>query len=169
MTIDEIGDLDPTVSHPLNPGAWDPAARLADMDALGDRPAVVYPTLINEYLPQIADRDAATVLCRAYNDWLWDFAEATGGRLHPVAVLPLQDPAAAARRARPGHGRGFRAALVPPCVLLVAGSQRLRRGPDAPDDGPGARAGGGGHQHACRSSSRTGPSARSSSVARELG
>lgn len=27
MTIDEIGNLDPTVFHPLNPGAWDPAAK----------------------------------------------------------------------------------------------------------------------------------------------
>ena len=109
----------PTVAHPLNPGAWDPAARVADMDTLGIDRAVVYPTLINEYLPQIVDRDAATVLCRAYNDWLWDFSEATGGRLHPVAVLPLQDPAAALEELNRVHGKGFRAVLFRPAFFWL--------------------------------------------------
>ena len=89
------------------------------MDTLGIDRAVVYPTLINEYLPQIADRDAAILLCRAYNDWLWDFSEATGGRLHPVAVLPLQDPVAALDELNRTHGRGFRAALFRPAFFWV--------------------------------------------------
>ncbi len=119
LTIDDIGNLDPTVAHPLNPGAWDPAARVVDMDALGVDRAVVYPTLINEYLPQIADRDAATVLCRAYNDWIWDFSEATGGRLHPVAVLALQDPTAALEELTRVHEKGFRAALFRPAFYWL--------------------------------------------------
>ena len=119
MTIDEIGGLDPTVAVALNPGAWEPAARIADMDAVGIDRAVVYPTLINEYLPQIIDRDAAVVLCRAYNDWVWDFSEATGGRIHPVAVLPLQDPAASLEELSRAHGRGFRAALFRPAFFWV--------------------------------------------------
>jgi predicted TIM-barrel fold metal-dependent hydrolase len=119
LTIDEIGNLDPTISHPLNPGAWDPTARVADMDTLGIDRAVVYPTLINEYLPQIVDRDAATVLCRGYNEWLWDFSEATGGRLHPVAVLPLQDPAAALEELNRVHGKGFRAVLFRPAFFWL--------------------------------------------------
>ncbi len=61
MTVDDIGALDPNVAHELNPGAWDPATRLADMDRMGVDRAVVYPTLLNEYLPQIVDRDAAVV------------------------------------------------------------------------------------------------------------
>ena len=55
MTIEQIGDLDPDTGHELNPGAWNAAARLADMDAMGIDRAVVYPTLFNEYLPQIED------------------------------------------------------------------------------------------------------------------
>src|SRR6202034_2788972 len=35
LTLDEIGDLDPTAAHSINPGAWDPVARVADMDTLG--------------------------------------------------------------------------------------------------------------------------------------
>ncbi len=124
LTIDEIGTMDPAVFQPLNPGAWDPAARVADMDALGIDRAVVYPTLINEYLPQITDRDAAVLLCRAYNDWLWDFSEAAAGRLHPVAALPLQDPVCRPRGARPDPRQGLPGRPVPPRLLLVGGSQR---------------------------------------------
>jgi uncharacterized protein len=119
LTLDEIGDLDPTAAHSINPGAWDPVARVADMDTLGIDRAVVYPTLINEYLPQIADRDAASLLCRAYNDWLWDFSEATGGRLHPVAALPLQDPSAALEELERSHEKGFRSALFRPAFFWV--------------------------------------------------
>jgi predicted TIM-barrel fold metal-dependent hydrolase len=119
MTIDEIGDLSPTGDHAINPGAWEPAARVADMDTLGIDRAVVYPTLINEYLPEIADRDAATLLCRAYNDWLWDFSEQTGGRLHPVAALALQDPSAALEELNRVHEKGFRAALFRPAFFWV--------------------------------------------------
>jgi uncharacterized protein len=119
LTIDDIGNLDPTVAHPINPGAWEPGARVADMDTLGVDRAVVYPTLINEYLPQIADRDAAATLCRAYNDWVWDFSEATGGRLHPVAALPLQDPSAALEELTRAHAKGFRAALLRPAFYWL--------------------------------------------------
>ena len=92
MTLDDIGGLDPSVAHPLNPGVWDATARLADMDVLGVDRAIVYPTLLNEYLPQIEDREAAVMLCRAYNDWIEQFAEAGQGRLHPVAALPSKIP-----------------------------------------------------------------------------
>ena len=90
MTPEKIGQLDPDHYVPINPGAYDPAARVADMDVMGVDQAVVFPTLFAEYLPQVADPNAAEVLARAYNDWIWDFAEHSGGRVHPVAILPLQ-------------------------------------------------------------------------------
>ena len=90
------------------------------MDTLGVERAVLYPTLLNEYLPQIADRDAATLLCHAYNDWVWDFSAATDGRLHPVAALPLQDPSASVEELRRAHSKGFRAALLRPAFYSVA-------------------------------------------------
>jgi predicted TIM-barrel fold metal-dependent hydrolase len=126
LTLDDIGGMDPNVAHPINPGAWDPAARLADMDTLGIDRAVVYPTLLNEYLPQIVDRDAAVVLCRAYNDWLMGFVDATGGRLHPVAALPLQDPTAAVEELDRTHGMGFRAALFRPAFFWLEDASEAR-------------------------------------------
>lgn len=120
MTIDHIGGIDPSVGVEPNPGAWDAAARVADMDAMGVDRAVVHPTLLNEYLPQIEDKDAAAILCRAYNDWVWDLAQAAGGRLHPVAALPLVDPAAAEDELRRAHAQGFRAASIRPAFYKLA-------------------------------------------------
>ena len=126
MTIDDIAALDPDVGHPINSGGWDAAKRIADMDAMGVDRAIVYPTLLNEYLPQIADRDAAVILCRAYNDWVFDFAKAGAGRLHPVAALPLQDPAAAVDELSRAHGLGFRSALIRPAFFKLEDASESR-------------------------------------------
>jgi predicted TIM-barrel fold metal-dependent hydrolase len=147
MTVDDIGALDPSVAHELNPGAWEPSARLADMDRLEVDRAVVYPTLLNEYLPQIADREAAVILCRAYNDWVDDLSKAAGDRLHPVAVLPLQDPTAALEELDRVQARGFRAALLRPAFYWLEDAEnsigaqmrqvmaQMQGGSDS-DDGP---------------------------------
>ena len=83
MTLEDIGALDPHSFHRLNPGASEAAARLEDMDAMGVDQAIVYPTLFNEYLPQVRDREAAAILARAYNDWVWELAAQGAGRLAP--------------------------------------------------------------------------------------
>jgi predicted TIM-barrel fold metal-dependent hydrolase len=113
-TLDDIGALDPTVPHPLNPGAHDAAARLADMDALGIDQAIVYPTLFLEYHPLVEDAVAADVLASAYNDWVADFAAAGAGRLHAVAVLPLQSLPLAQRELDRIKAVGFRAVAIRP-------------------------------------------------------
>src|SRR5262245_43504590 len=43
MTPETIGQLDPEVSHPISPGAQDPAVRLRDMDAMGVTRALLFP------------------------------------------------------------------------------------------------------------------------------
>jgi predicted TIM-barrel fold metal-dependent hydrolase len=114
MTLDEIGQLDPDVCVPLNPGASDPAARLADMDALGVDQAVLFPTLFAEYLPLVQNPDAAAILARAYNDWIWDFAQQAGGRLHPVALLPMHATLLAQRELDRVVDKGFRSVMIRP-------------------------------------------------------
>jgi predicted TIM-barrel fold metal-dependent hydrolase len=114
MTLDDIGALDANAAHEVNPGASDPAARLADMDALGIDQAIVYPTLFLEYHPLVVDVVAADVLARAYNDWAEVFADAGNGRLHPVAVLPLQSLPLAQRELDRVAANGFRSAVVRP-------------------------------------------------------
>ena len=114
MTPEEIGRLAPDVFHPLNPGAFEPEARLADMDAMGVDQAVLVPTLFAEYFPFVENPYAAAVLARAYNDWILDFCEAAPTRLHPVAILPLPNLLLARRELDRVAERGFKAVFVRP-------------------------------------------------------
>jgi uncharacterized protein len=98
---------DPATFRPLadaQPGGWDPVARLADMDAEGIDQAVLYPS-IGLYTSVLDDAVAAVAVARAYNDWLASYCGASGAgdgarRLFGAAMLPLQDPAAAAAELR---------------------------------------------------------------------
>jgi predicted TIM-barrel fold metal-dependent hydrolase len=119
MTPESIGRLDANGDQPLNPGAWDPLARLADLDALGVDHQIVLPTLFGEYFPAVQDPDAAASLARGYNDWADDFAQAGEGRLHPTAVIPLQAIDDAVAELERCARRGFRSVLMRP--MFVAG------------------------------------------------
>src|SRR5262249_32894531 len=55
MTWDSVGELDASVRHPMNEGAWDPRIRLADMDAMGVDQAFLYPTWFAEGFHLVAD------------------------------------------------------------------------------------------------------------------
>jgi predicted TIM-barrel fold metal-dependent hydrolase len=114
MSVEQIGALDPQVFAGLAPGASDPKARVRDLDAMGVARQVVFPTLFGEYLPQVVDESAAVTLARAYNDWVWDFASQGEGRLHPVAVLPLQRPELAVAELQRAAGKGFGAVMFRP-------------------------------------------------------
>jgi predicted TIM-barrel fold metal-dependent hydrolase len=116
MTAEEIGALDPHLPHPLNPGASDARARLGDMDRLGVQCHILFPTLFAEYFPVVCNPDAAAALARAYNDWIYDFAQADPARLIPVAVLPLQDVSLARRELARVSERGFRRVFVRPAA-----------------------------------------------------
>lgn len=119
MTAEQIGQLDPDQFLSLNPGANDPAARLADMDAMGIDQAVVFPTLFTEYLPQVVDPTAAAVLASAYNDWIWNFCAQTAGRVHPVAILPMQSLLHAHRELDRVAEKGFRNVVIRPAFYRM--------------------------------------------------
>lgn len=78
---------------PVPPVFYDLAARLASMDQRGIGHAVLSAA------PQLfmywADGGEAAGFCREVNDALAAFAAGSGGRITPVATLPMQDPAAA--------------------------------------------------------------------------
>jgi predicted TIM-barrel fold metal-dependent hydrolase len=128
-TPEQIGELDPDVFQPLNPGAFEVTARLADMDAMGIDAAIVFPTLFSEYLPLVQNPDAAAVLSRAYNDWIWDLTRQANGRLHPVALLPMNSMLLAQRELVRVVEKGFTSVIVRPAFYQV---QRLvEHTPDA--------------------------------------
>jgi predicted TIM-barrel fold metal-dependent hydrolase len=120
MSIDHIGALDPDTFVAPNPGASDARARLADMDEMGVDQAIVHPTLFLEYLPQVKDAEAAAILARAYNDWVAAMSADGDGRLHPVAVLPMQSPTLALEELERVGGAGFRSALMRPAFYTLA-------------------------------------------------
>ena len=91
MTWDAIGELDPQTRHAMNEGAWDPQARLRDMDAMGVDQALLYPTWFAEGFHLVHDPDVAYALARAYNNWIADFCEAAPDRLFAAAMVPLQN------------------------------------------------------------------------------
>ncbi len=91
MTWDSIGELDPGKRHPINEAAYEPQARLRDMDAMGVDQAFLYPTWFAEGFPLVKDPDVAYALARAYNDWIADFCKPAPQRLYAAAVLPLQN------------------------------------------------------------------------------
>jgi predicted TIM-barrel fold metal-dependent hydrolase len=119
MTLEDVGALDPAAFYPLNPGASQAGPRLADMDAMGIDQAIVYPTLFNEYLPQVDDPEAAAILARAYNDWVFELAAQGGGRLHPVAILPLQARDLAREELDRVAAKGFKGVLFRPAFYDV--------------------------------------------------
>ncbi|HTT87103.1 MAG TPA: amidohydrolase family protein [Acidimicrobiales bacterium] len=95
-------------------GAFDPRARLVDMDAEGIDRAVLYPTVGLGFWG-IPDPEAAVAVARAYNDWLAGYCATAPLRLHGAAMVPLQDPGAAvAELTRARRELGFVSAFVRP-------------------------------------------------------
>ena len=73
---------------PVMRGEWDPLARLEDMHLDGISHAVLFPTQGMAF-GCVADRDAASALSRAYNDWLGEYCSADPEHLRHVAHVPF--------------------------------------------------------------------------------
>ncbi len=73
----------------MRPGSFDTKARLDDMDADGIYAQVLYPSVTLRGAKIYSDdRDLQMACVRAYNEWLLEFCEGSGGRLIPNAILP---------------------------------------------------------------------------------
>lgn len=102
----------PTQQH--RPGAWDPIARVSDLDEEGIDAAVMYPTTALR-IPGVKRPDLAVALCRAYNDWLADFCRTAPERLIGVGLVPLQEvDAAIAEAKRAVNELGFHGIFLRP-------------------------------------------------------
>lgn len=81
-------------------GMIDPVQRLKDMDLEGIDTAVLFGTSPFLSLPFVEDKDLASAIAHAYNNWLADYCRADPRRLKGVALVPIQDPAAAVSELR---------------------------------------------------------------------
>jgi len=94
--------------------ATDPHERLKDMDRDGIERGMLFPSA-GLYLPSVQEEAYAAALCRAYNNWLYDYCSADRQRLMAVGVIPVQDiHAAVAETRRAVRELGFKAIFVRP-------------------------------------------------------
>ena len=77
------------------PGAYDPKARLGDMD----RDTIDAQVLYGDGAMGAQDPELRTVLIRAYNEWLAEFCAVAPQRFIGQAIVPIHDPQAAVREA----------------------------------------------------------------------
>jgi len=79
--------------------ATEPHGRLKDMDRDGIERGMLFPSA-GLYLPSVEEEAYAVALCRAYNNWLYDYCGADRKRLMGVGVIPVQDINAAVAETR---------------------------------------------------------------------
>jgi len=87
-----------------------------ELDREGIDLHVLYPTFLLGVCG-IEDKDNATVLCRAYNDWMCKICKELPSRLAAVAVVPLQDVTAAVEEMRRAKQLGLCGVTIPAIVF----------------------------------------------------
>ena len=94
---------------------FDAASYLRAMDRQGIDAAVLYPSvgLFVPFQPGF-DADASARACAAYNDWIAGYCAEDPTRLAGVGIVPLVDPARAAREAERVAGLGLVGVLARP-------------------------------------------------------
>jgi len=112
MDADELGRRwAPMTYAQMRPGAYDQAARLADLDANHTDASLAFPTFprfCGQTFLENPDRDLGLACVQAYNDWMIDewCAGAGYGRLIPLTLIPLWDPELAAGEVRRCAAKG---------------------------------------------------------------
>jgi predicted TIM-barrel fold metal-dependent hydrolase len=94
-------------------GAYEPKARLKDMDVQGIDQVMIIPSDIDTY-PWIQNALGARAMCKAYNDWAHEYCQENPDRLFFAALLPMQDPKLAEEEIYRVADKGCRVGLVRP-------------------------------------------------------
>jgi predicted TIM-barrel fold metal-dependent hydrolase len=94
-------------------GSYEPEPRLRDMDVQGIDQVMIIPTDIDTY-PWLLNAPGAKAMCKAYNDWAYEYCSADRDRLYFAALLPMQDPIFAVQEVYRVAEKGCRVGLVRP-------------------------------------------------------
>ena len=99
-------DVTPVTFDDIRPGCWKQKDRLADMDANHMDASICFPNVLPRFCGQAFlerdDKELALLCVQAYNDWMieeWCAGDGEG-RLIPLTMIPLWDPALAADEVR---------------------------------------------------------------------
>jgi uncharacterized protein len=94
-------------------GAYEPKPRLKDMDVQGIDQVMIVPSDIDTY-PWLQNAVGAKAMCKAYNDWAYEYCQENPERLFFAAMLPLQDPKFAEQEIYRVAAKGCRVGLIRP-------------------------------------------------------
>jgi uncharacterized protein len=94
-------------------GSYEPKPRLKDMDTQGIDQVMIIPTDIDTY-PWIQSSTGARAMCKAYNDWAYEYCQENPERLFFAALLPMQDPKFAEQEVYRVAAKGCRVGLIRP-------------------------------------------------------
>jgi len=101
---------EPITYGDMRPGCYEPSARVADMDqgfVLSSLMFPSFPRYCGQVFNEAKDKELAQVCVRAWNDFiLEECADAYPGRFIPMMLIPLWDPAAAAKEIERTAARG---------------------------------------------------------------
>src|ERR1700682_3233454 len=93
--------------------AYLPKPRLRDMDVQGIDQVMIIPTDIDTS-PWIQSDTGARVMCKAYNEWAYEYCQEDPERLFFAALLPMQDPKFAEQEVYRVAPKGCRVGLIRP-------------------------------------------------------
>ena len=97
----------------IHDGADEPKPRLRDMDVQGIDQVMVIPTSIDTY-PWLQNSLGARAMCKAYNDWAYEYTLEDPERLFFAALIPMQNPLYAVEEVYRVADKGCRVALIRP-------------------------------------------------------
>jgi predicted TIM-barrel fold metal-dependent hydrolase len=95
-------DITPVTFDEIRPGGWIQSERLRDMDDNHVEASICFPNVLPRFCGQTflerKDKELSLLCVQAYNDWMIDeWCAGDGkGRLIPLTIVPLWDPALAA-------------------------------------------------------------------------
>ncbi len=105
--------MSPITYDEMRPGCYEPKARLDDMDLNHVEASLCFPTFprfCGQTFTEAKDRELGLACIRAYNDWMVEeWCGDSGGRLVPLAIIPLWDAELAADEVRRNAERGVHA------------------------------------------------------------
>lgn len=116
--LDQHG-WEPIRFEQMRRGAWDPVARLRDMDVNGVYASLCFPSYLvgfggGRLQTSTDDQDLALAAVRAFNDWqAEDWVSTDPSRLLGCAITWLHDPEVGAAEIRRNAERGFHALTFP--------------------------------------------------------
>lgn len=114
-TTSDMRGNEPATYDEMHPACYDPKARVEAMSTQHVEASLAFPTFPRfcgqAFSEQTTDdREFGLACVRAYNDFMvQEWCGDSGGRLIPLIVVPLWDPALAAQEVRYNAARGVRA------------------------------------------------------------